>query len=354
MNNTFFSVTAVTLSVLLALLPLALILMIRFHLKKKSVIQKVRRLSTLEKAQLLNTLAEPVGYSYDPYQDIFATRLDAPQKNFGYMHLYDLSAPYLNMVFDYETIYFDYNNRTWLLEFWKGQYGINSGCELGIYYADEVVSPDAYRTTYFHAVEPKDMLDISLWLNKRSTLTGKQHLSVSPSRSHIPSHTLFEQPSRLGRMRSRHWWLTIFKMGSFSKPQELFVNTSIRFKDYTMLSRFLDSFRKTLPDTTCKVNGLTVYFTFYHSVRKYSLFKKAVRRIALFYCKIYCKLFNYITRPFEQYGDRLLYLYYYLPFAVRLLFKPKKQKKARCEQSQTNSKCKKKQKAAKCQMKETK
>lgn len=260
-----------------------------------------------EKTELINTLIEPVGYIYEPLQDIFATRLNAPQKLFGYTTFYDFSAPFFNMVFDYETIYFDYNGRTWLVEMWKGQYGINSGCELGLYYADTLVSPDDYKSTVFHAVDEKDMLDISLKL-KRKTKDGTY-------------------PTMLGYLKYHHWWLTIFKMGVFSKPGHLFVNTSIRFKNYPMLYSFLDSFEATMPpDTEYRLNGLNLYFTFCKSHRKYPWFKRLVRRIALTLCHLYCILFNFITRPFENTGDKILYIYYYLPFSLRLIFRPKKEK----------------------------
>lgn len=276
------------------------------HFKKKSVIRKVNSLSTAEKDSLLDSLAEPLGYHYDAYQDLFIARKDAPQKIFGYNTFYDLSAPYFNMIFDYETIYFDYNGRTWLIEMWKGQYGINTGCELGIYYADKIVSPEDYDTTHFNSVSERDMLDISLKLKR-----------VMHKKAPV---------SAIGEESSHHWWLTMFKMGLYTKPQNLLVNTAIRFKDRYMLYSFLNSFEKTLPHITYTVSGLTVYFTFYQSKRSYHFFKKMVRSIALAACHIYCCLFNYLTRSFENSGDKLLYLYYYLPFAIRMIFKNKNKK----------------------------
>ena len=154
------------------------------------------------------------------------------------------------------------------------------------------------------------MLDISLRLNRHCT------------NNHLPC-------TKLGYRRHKHWWLTIFKMGTFSKPEELFVNTSIRFKDYSMLNRFLDSFEETLPDTIYKVNGLTVYFSFCKSNRSYSLFQRMVRSMALLSCRLYCKWFLHLTKPFTNSGDKVLYLYYYLPFMIRRMFKPKKAKKVK-------------------------
>lgn len=292
------------------LIPTAILLFLLFtililHFRKRRIVKKILSMTLEEKTKLINRLAEPAGYIYEPVQDIFATRQNAPQKLFGYTTFYDLSAPFFNMVFDYETIYFDYNGRTWLIEMWKGQYGINSGCELGIYYADSLVSPDDYKNTLFHAVDEKDMLDISLKLN-RKTKDGTY-------------------PIRLGYLKYHHWWLTIFKIGVFSKPSQLFVNTSIRFKNFPMLYSFLDSFGATMPpDTEYRLNGLNLYFTFCTSRRKYPWFKKLVRTIALTLCHVYCILFNFITRPFQNTGDKILYIYYYLPFTVRLIFRPKK------------------------------
>ena len=246
---------------------LIIIFLILFHFKKKAVIKKVNALSPHEKEQLLDTLAKPVGYMYDPNQDIFTAGLTAPQKIFGYTTFYDLAAPYFNMIFDYETIYFNYNSRTWLIELWKGQYGINTGCELGIYYTDKIIVPEEYNSTLFKAVDTKDMLDITLILNKNRKKKEKS-------------------PVELGHMHDRHWWLTIFKMGSFTKPQDICVDTAIRFKDYTMLHQFLDSFTKTLPDATYRTNNTTVFFSFYHSERRYSFFKRTVRSIALITCRL--------------------------------------------------------------------
>lgn len=285
---------------------LILLTALLLHFRKKRIIKKINSLSTEEKTELINHLIESVGYIYEPKQDIFATRLNAPQKLFGYTNFYDFSAPFFNMVFDYETIYFDYDGRTWLIEMWKGQYGINSGCELGIYYADTLVSPDKYDTTLFHAVDEKDMLDISLKLNKYDPKANTSSV-------------------KLGYLRYHHWWLTIFKMSVFSKPKQLFVNASIRFKSYAMMYSFLDSFEKALPETPYILNGLYVYFTFCKSHRKYNWFKKLVRRIALISCHFYCILFNFITRPFANTGDKILYIYYYLPFILRLIFRPKKE-----------------------------
>lgn len=286
---------------LLFLIPVLLFLLSAFllHLKKKNCIKKVRSLSLTEKTDQLNHLVEPIGYTYNPYQDIFTSHINAPQKLFGYHTFYDFVATFFNMIFDYETIYFDYRGRTWLIELWKGQYGINSGCELGVYYADHIIAPEDYDNTHFEAVSEKDMLTVSLELHKNT-----------------PSATL------LGYHQNKHWWLTIFKLDSFSRPSDLSVYTSITFTDYHMLTAFLQSFKIAMPDVPYHINHLRITFSFQKSLRKYRLPQNLVRHIALTSCGLLCWLFRFITRPFTNSGDKILYLYFYLPILVRHMLKP--------------------------------
>lgn len=302
-------------------IPIALLLLfiscgLILSCKKKSALKKVRCMGMAEKIQLLDTLAEPVGYRYDPRQDIFTARLDAPQKIFGYTQFYDLSAPYFNMVFDYETIYFDHCGKTWLVELWKGQYGINTGCELGVYSADGIVPPEKYHSTLFKAVDADDMPELSLTLNRRCT---KQHPRKNSCARQTP------QCCKLGHMAGRHWWLTIFRIGCFSKPENLLVNASLSFPNQAMLLSFLEGFRQAMPDTAYRVNGLSIAFTFGKSLRKYSLYRRILRRLALFFSFFLCKWFHYVTRPFQNSGDKLVFAYCYLPFILRHIFRARAQ-----------------------------
>ena len=74
-----------------------------------------------------------VGFAYDHDKDSFYSTKDAWQKKMGYCHLYDVGAPIFQMIIDTEPIKFYYNNKNWLITFWKGQYGIVTGAEIGIY-----------------------------------------------------------------------------------------------------------------------------------------------------------------------------------------------------------------------------
>lgn len=82
-----------------------------------------------------STLAKMVyalGFSYDSSQDIIYSRQDGWQSYVGYCDAYDELQPLIFNI-DCESIEFAYNGVDWRFEFWKGQYGIETGGEIGIY-----------------------------------------------------------------------------------------------------------------------------------------------------------------------------------------------------------------------------
>ncbi|MBN1962231.1 MAG: DUF4474 domain-containing protein [Deltaproteobacteria bacterium] len=78
------------------------------------------------------------GFCYSPEQDIIYSRMDAWQRKFGYAYSYDIAAPItISAIIDCEPFFFHYNNKHWMIELWKGQYGLETGAEIGIYNSDE-------------------------------------------------------------------------------------------------------------------------------------------------------------------------------------------------------------------------
>ena len=67
----------------------------------------------------LDEILNNLGYSYDYFQDIFYSDINAWQREMGYTRLYDEAAAPMSMIIDCEPIYFEYDNRQWLVEFWK-------------------------------------------------------------------------------------------------------------------------------------------------------------------------------------------------------------------------------------------
>ncbi len=281
----YFSITIIIFALLLV--------MVCSACHKRWAVKKVCSMTSNEKCELLNYLIQPFGYSYDPHQDIISSRNDAWQRNVGYTGIFDRAASHFNMVFDYLPVYFSYQNRTWLIEFWKGQYGINTGAEIGIYYADQILSGDELSFAQFEAVDDRDMLPLSFCLIKGN----KSLASVS----------------------KKTWWLTAFCMGIFSRPGELTQNISIHFPNCEMLYSFLNSLYKTgISKQYVKICGNEICIQYKDSpVRHYNFFARISRGWAQFANHIFCHIYLFMTRCFSLTIDRLLYLYYLLPFAFR-------------------------------------
>jgi hypothetical protein len=193
------------------------------------------------------------GFLYDPDQDIIYSRMDALQRSFGYAFGYDAAALGMNAVLDCEPIFFDYDGKHWMIELWKGQYGLETGCEIGVYtrpigstglgYAmldatigqrpgDGVPS----HNLFYDCAADADRLDLSATLHRDGAV-------------------LFTRGPEM------HWWLTGFKWGVLSDPSQLSVDVAITLKDNAMRDAFMAGIAgRPYPNLT--VNGTTVSFTF--------------------------------------------------------------------------------------------
>ena len=281
---------------LFALLLAALLGCIFFQCRRKKIICKINSMDDCTKCSLLNELVYPFGYDFRCNCGFFSSTVAAPQKQAGYTWLYDYMAPRFQMVFDSLPVYFDYRGRTWLIEFWKGQYGINTGAEIGIYHADTIIPESAYRTARFSCAEEHEMLDCSF------RLCRNENECICNS--------------------GRHWWLTAFLVGCFSKPSCLTLEACICFPNREMLSAFIDGMKRIgCPEDCLSVRGLSVCFVFRKDTSKYNLITRFWRSFSQWKNRIFCKLYLWVTRPFSCTEDRVLYLYYYLPSAFRRLLR---------------------------------
>ncbi len=277
-------------------------MLINFY-RRKSIICRVCCMELCDKLKLLNDLAEPFGFCYCLDMDIITSRVDAFQKNFGYCSLYDKSALKFNMVFDCEPIYFNYGNRTWMIELWKGQYGINVGAEIGVYYADNIVLPRQYKKTIFHGVEETEMLPISMKLHYK----GQPFFSFS----------------------GRHWWLTGFSMGDYCTPEDLVLELSIVFPNEKMQTCFVESLCR-MGYQRCEIDICYNTVSFSYSIphtRQPRLVYRIRAAISQWKNRVFLRLYHFLTRPFTCTMDKILYLYFYLPIAFRHMLRFKKNRK---------------------------
>ena len=120
--------------------------------RKKRILKKIARMSPCEKYSLLDSVVKPFGYMYIPEWDIFSSRVDAWQRQFGYGTVYEQASVYFNMVLQTLPVYFDYEGRTWLIQVWKGQYGICTGCELGLYHANGLVDESQRKDAFYFSL----------------------------------------------------------------------------------------------------------------------------------------------------------------------------------------------------------
>ena len=167
------------------------------------------------------------GFDKDLRQDIYYSAQHCWQRNFGYCKFYDNAAPYFFMNFECLRFYFNYNSKDYLIQVWKGQYGITTGCEVGIYYKPEGSSSQLYR-----AVEDKDRLPISVTLYYK----GSQ---------------MFYRPMETT------WWQTGFRLFKLYQSDVLGMKFAIDFKNKTMLDAFLGSITDDMR-ITYKVTGTTI------------------------------------------------------------------------------------------------
>ena len=281
---------------LLALLLSALLGCIFLQCQRKKIICKINSMDCCAKCSFLNELVYPFGYDFHCDCGFFSSTVDAPQRQAGYSRLYDYMAPRFQMVFDSLPVYFDYRGRTWLIEFWKGQYGINTGAEIGIYHADHIIPESDYKNAWFSCAENNEMLDCSFRLCR----DGDECVCSC----------------------GRHWWLTAFLVGSFSKPACLTMESCITFPGREMLAAFVDGLKRAGCSEDCmSVRGLTVCFVFHRDHQKYNCITRFWRRFSQWKNKCFCKLYLWVTRPFSCTEDRVLYLYFYLPMAFRKLLR---------------------------------
>ena len=187
----------------------------------------------------LERMLKAGGYTYDAAQDIFFSNLDGWQREVGYCRLYDEAAAPMGMIIDCEPIYFEYGQKRWMIELWKGQYDLMTGCEVGVYSTKgpALNIPGVFSGAFYHCASDKEMLDIS--------------------------YTLYRNGKALFARTGRHWWLTGFMLGEFSDPSELIMDVAVTLKDEAMRTAFVRGLKKArYPNSALNISGSTVGFSF--------------------------------------------------------------------------------------------
>ncbi len=168
------------------------------------------------------------GYEYDPGQDIFYTHLNPWQRYFGFTDLYDQAAPITNMWYLTLKADFMYDDLLWRLQWWKGQYGVLEGAELGVYTKSPYDNSGFYK-----CAEDEQLLKMVL--------------------DYYHSWEDYKNGNRLfTRAEQEHWWLTGFKFGVVS-PKKCVVRATL----YAYDDEMADGIEAALQNLTDGNNKLT-------------------------------------------------------------------------------------------------
>ena len=165
----------------------------------------------LEKQQVLS-------YQYSYVDDYYYTNdKEAWQYHFGFGKIYDIASPYLLLEYDYIRIFFTYEDKDWMMQMWKGQYGmIFYGGEIGIY--NRPHSEDGVHEWTLYAC-PKE----EDWLAMEMTVYHENEKGV------------YER--EFTREYDKYWWCTGFKNGHVRQEEpcdELRLAARITFKSEEM------------------------------------------------------------------------------------------------------------------------
>lgn len=287
-------------------LVLIIVLFINLRSQYKQIsIEKVKKRTDEEKLKDINDILNIYGFLFHLKEDIVCSTLYAPQRNFGYCTLYDELAPALKIKIDCEPIYFQYDGRRWLIEFWKGQYGCVTGAEVGVYVTDkdDIDIPGIFSGTFYECVSDNELLEMQYNLKKH----GKEIIKI----------------------QEKHWWLTGFQVGMFSETDQLSLDIQIKFPYEDMQKAFIQGlYNAGYTSEEIVVIDKIVQVTFKEPKTKQpQIYGKIYLKFIQKLNKFYCDLFNWIAKDFTRTIDKIDFLRIYYPITFKIMGNTKKLKK---------------------------
>lgn len=169
-----------------------------------------------------------LGYQYSYIDDYYYTNdKDCWQYDYGFGPIYDLVAPYILLEYDYVRVFFTYEDKDWMVQLWKGQYGLLFyGSEMGVYNKPHSDNEDNIFT--FYNCPPEED-----WLGMEMTM---YHQNLKG-----------EYVRELSRDYDKYWWCTGFKGGQLRVQEpadELRMTGRITMKDEEMTRLFVDGLKE--------------------------------------------------------------------------------------------------------------
>lgn len=169
-----------------------------------------------------------LGYQYSYIDDYYYTNdKDCWQVDFGFGPIYDLVAPYVLLEYDYVRVFFTYEGKDWMVQLWKGQYGLLFyGSEMGVYNKAHSDSEDNLFT-FYNCPGEED------WLGMEMTM---YHQDLSG-----------EYKREFTREYDKYWWCTGFKGGQLRQQEpadEIRMTGRITMKDEEMTKLFIEGLKE--------------------------------------------------------------------------------------------------------------
>ena len=251
-----------------------------------------------EQLSNLNSDIEKFGFAYDLDNDYFYSLTNCWQREMGYCRLYDETCPLINLITDCEPITFSYGGKRWLIELWKGQYGITTGGEIGIYNTTmEDIDSEKFHGTFYESVTDEEQLNLSFVLRKNRKV--------------------------LIRRKGLHWWLTGFKLGEFSNPSSLTMDVKIEFPNNEMCLAFVDALYKIGYDyDEFSVKRNTVYIDYTTPHTPQTMFRDTIQEaIAQQTNESNCKLYEMSTSDYSNTLDKIELIKFKMPVIYNLFVK---------------------------------
>ena len=150
-----------------------------------------------------------LGFDYDARANDAYSAANPWQYDYGYNVFYDVAAPFINLVIDTERFYFSYDGKDWLVQLWKGQYGITTGAEIGIYNKD---SHDA--GVHYQCTRPDECPPMEMKVFRNDKLY-------------------------MHRESNKFFWLTGFRLLDFTRLDHLRMEGTIHFNSVGMANAFI-------------------------------------------------------------------------------------------------------------------
>lgn len=182
-----------------------------------------------------------LGYLFDPKEMCFYTSADPWQRVIGYNEIFDILGPYTMIDYDTMRLRFPYGDKDWMIQLWKGQYGlVFYGAEIGVY-----TKPKDRNLMHYDAASDDEMLQMTMTLLRKETglLTGTKWVE------------------KFSRPYGYYWWCTGFLPGNmYGHFEDLKMDVRITMKDYEMLSGVTAALKEN--NISYTVQGLDVKFVY--------------------------------------------------------------------------------------------